>query len=242
MSTFVLVHGAWRGGWLWKRVRRALQEQGHEVFTPALTGAGERSHLLSKDVNLDTHIKDVVNLVEWEDLSDIILCGHSYGGCVVTGAADRIADRIAALVYLDAFVPDNGQCLHDTLPPEARDAQVQGAKQFGEGWKVPPITATEFNVNLKDREMMDRKGTMQSLATFQQPLHLTGAIERIKDVTYVLATGWAPSPFPQFYEKAKARGWKTLTLDCGHDVMLDRPEEVVKILVDASSRVGAMSG
>jgi pimeloyl-ACP methyl ester carboxylesterase len=218
-----------------------LQTQGHEAFTPALTGAGERCHLLSKEVNLDTHINDVVNLVKWEDLSDIILCGHSYGGCVVTGAADRIADRIAALVYLDAFVPDNGQCLHDTLPPEAREGQVQGANQFGDGWKVPPITATEFNVNMKDREMMDRKGTMQSLATFQQPLRLTGGIERIRDVTYVLATGWAPSPFPQFYEKAKARGWKTSTIDCGHDVMLDRPEEVLKILMAVSSRAATVS-
>ena len=116
MATFVLVHGAWHGSWCWKRVRKALQARGHDVFTPTLTGVGERSHLLSPDVNLDTHITDVVNLIRWEELSGIVLCGHSYGGCVITGVADRLSDRIAALVYLDAFVPEDGQSLYDILP------------------------------------------------------------------------------------------------------------------------------
>ena len=111
MSTYVLVHGAWGGSWCWKRVRKALQALGHEVFTPTLTGVGERSHLLSPQVNLDTHIDDVVNLIQWEELSDVVLCGHSYGGCVISGVAERIPDRIGALVYLDAFVLKNGQCL-----------------------------------------------------------------------------------------------------------------------------------
>jgi len=109
MSTYVLVHGAWRGGWIWKRVRRELQERGHEVFTPALTGVGERSHLLTPQVNLETHIADVINLIRWEQLSDVVLCGHSYGGCVVSGVGDRIPEKIGALVYLDAFVPEDGQ-------------------------------------------------------------------------------------------------------------------------------------
>jgi len=104
MATFVLVHGAWHGSWCWKRVRRALQARGHEVFTPTLTGVGERSHLLSRHVNLDTHIGDVVNLIRWEELSDVVLCGHSYGGCVVSGVADRVPNPIGALVYLDAFL------------------------------------------------------------------------------------------------------------------------------------------
>ena len=139
MSTFVLVHGAWHGSWCWKRVRRALQARGHEVFTPTLTGVGERSHLLAPQVDLDTHINDVVNCVKWEELSDVVLCGHSYGGCVIRGAADRIADRIGALVYLDAFVPETGRSLHDTLPQKTRDGQVDLAKAAGEGWKLPPI-------------------------------------------------------------------------------------------------------
>jgi pimeloyl-ACP methyl ester carboxylesterase len=135
MSVYVLVHGAWGGSWVWKRIRKGLQACGHDVFTPTLTGVGERSHLRSRQVDLDTHIADVVNLIRWEELSDVVLCGHSYGGCVVTGAADRLADRISALVYVDAFVPENGQSLHDTLPVEQREAQVQGALATGDGWR-----------------------------------------------------------------------------------------------------------
>ncbi len=116
MSTFVLVHGAWHGAWCWKRVRSALEKQGHQVFTPTLTGVADRSHLSSPEVNLESHIADVVNVIRWEELSNVVLCGHSYGGAVISGVADRIADRIGALVYLDAFVPENGQSLHDTLP------------------------------------------------------------------------------------------------------------------------------
>lgn len=235
MSIYVLVHGAWHGGWCWKRVRQALQGQGHQVFTPTLTGVGERSHLLSPQVNLDTHITDVVNLIRWEELSQVVLCGHSYGGCVIRGAADRVSDRIAALIYLDAFVPENGQSLHDLLAPEQRDAQVQGARQMGDGWKVPPITAEAFHVNVRDRDWMNRQCTMQPLATFQQPLRLTGEIARVKNVTFILADGWSPSPFPSFYQKAKAQGWKTLTMSCGHDVMLDMPQELTRELLAAST-------
>lgn len=231
MSVYVLVHGAWGGSWCWKGIRRALQARGHEVFTPTLSGVGERSHLLSKQVNLSTHIADVVNLFRWEELFDVVLCGHSYGGCVVTGAADQVADRIRALVYVDAFVPDNGQSLHDTLPADQRDAQVQGALVNGDGWKVPPIPAEVFNVNPRDLAWVNQQRTPQSLATFQQPLQLTGALERIKNVSYILATGWEHSPFPQFYEKAKAKGWKTLTMACGHDVMLDKPTELLEVLL-----------
>lgn len=237
MSTYVLVHGAWRGSWIWKRVRSKLQARGHEVFTPTLTGVGERSHLLSPQVNLETHIADVLNLIRWEELSDVVLCGHSYGGCVVTCAADRIPERISALAYVDAFVPENGQSLHDTLPPEARDAQLEGARNVGEGWKTPPIPAEAFNVNSRDRDWVDRQSTLHPLACFQQPLRLTGGFDRIGDITYILATGWNPSPFPQFYNKAKARGWKTLTLTCGHDVMLDQPEDLTQELLTISSQM-----
>ena len=231
MSVYVLVHGAWGGSWCWRGIRKALQARGHEVFTPTLSGVGERSHLLSPQVDLNTHIADVVNLIRWEELSDVVLCGHSYGGCVVTGAADQVADRISALVYVDAFVPENGQSLHNTLPAAQRDAQVQGALATGNGWKVPPIPAEIFNVNVRDRAWVNRQRTPQSLATFQQPLRLTGTLERIKNVTYILATGWEHSPFPQFYEKAKAKGWKTLTMECGHDVMLDKREELLEVLL-----------
>lgn len=236
MSTYVLVHGAWRGSWIWKRVRKELLARGHEVFTPTLTGVGERCHLLTPQVNLEIHIADVLNLIRWEELTDVVLCGHSYGGCVVTSVADRVPANIRALFYVDAFVPDNGQSLRDTLPPEARNEQIEGARSVGEGWKTPPIPAQAFNVNAKDRDWVDRQSTPHPLACFQQPVRLTGAINRIEDITYLLATGWGPSPFPQFYDKAKARGWKTLTVACGHDVMLDQPEELTRELLAISSQ------
>lgn len=239
MSTYVLVHGAWRGSWIWKRVRRLLQARGHEVFTPTLTGVADRSHLSSPNVNLDTHIADVTNLIRWEELSDAILCGHSYGGCVVSGVGDRIPDQIGALVYLDAFVLENGQCLNDTIPPNVRSERLALGKEVGDGWKLPPIPAEEFNVNPEDRDWVNRQSTMQSLACFEQPLRLTGAISQIKNVTYIQATGWSPSPFPQFHEKAKAKGWKTIAISCGHDVMLDRPEELAEYLLAVSPRRAA---
>lgn len=234
MSTFVLVHGAWHGSWCWKRVRRALQARGHEVFTPTLTGLAERVHLLSPQVDLETHITDVTNLIRWEELADVVLCGHSYGGAVISGVADRVSDRIGALIYLDAFVLENTQSIHDTHSAELRNAQLEAARQAGEGWKVPPITAEALNVNAKDRDWVNRQCTMQPLATFQQPIHLTGAINEIQNVTYILANGWAPTPFPPFYEQAKAKGWKTLTMSCGHDVMLDQPEELAEELLALS--------
>jgi pimeloyl-ACP methyl ester carboxylesterase len=233
MATFVLVHGAWHGSWCWKRVRKTLQADGHDVFTPTLTGVGERSHLVSPQVTLDTHVTDVVNLIRWEELDDVVLCGHSYGGCVITGVADRVPERLRALVYLDAFILENGQGLHDVLPPEVATGQQQTANDKGNGWLVPPITAEFFRVNAADRAWVDRQCTPQPLATFQHRLRLRHAIPPAK-CTHILATGYEHSPFPPFHALAKAKGWKTLTIDCGHDVMLDRPAELVAMLRDAA--------
>jgi pimeloyl-ACP methyl ester carboxylesterase len=228
MAVFVLVHGAWHGSWCWKRVRRLLSEKGQEVFTPTLTGVGERSHLASREVNLETHIMDVVNLIRWEELADVVLCGHSYGGCVVTGAADRVADRIRALVYLDAFVLQDGEYLYQHVPAGQQAGML-------EGWKVPPIPAEVFKVNAADRDWVDRQCTVQPVETFRQPLELTGAVNRIKNVRFILASGFtAGSPFPPFYEQARANGWETRTIACGHDVMLDRPEELTALLIEAA--------
>jgi pimeloyl-ACP methyl ester carboxylesterase len=201
------------------------------VFTPTLTGVAERSHLLSPDVNLDTHIEDVVNLFRWEDLSGVVLCGHSYSGCVITGVADRLPDRIGALVYLDAFVPEDGQSLYDILPSSYKAPQLEAAQRDGEGWKVPPIPAEVFNVNASDRAWVNRQYTVQSIATFQQVIKLSGRDNPVKQITFILATEFPNSPFPVFYDRAKARGWNTLTMSCGHDVMLDRPEELTGALL-----------
>jgi pimeloyl-ACP methyl ester carboxylesterase len=231
MATFVLVHGAWHGSWCWKRVRKALLALGHEVFTPTLTGVGERAHLLAPHVNLDTHIDDVVNLIRWEELSDVVLCGHSYGGCVVSGVADRIPGKLRELIYLDAFVLHDGESAHDTLPRDQMNLQLELTRQHGEGWKVPPIPAEVFGVNSQDREWVNRQCTVQPLATFQQAIKLRGAAEAIKPTTFILADGWSDSPFPQYCQRAKAKGWRTLSISCGHDVMLDRPEELTSVLL-----------
>ena len=238
MSKFVLVQGAWHGSWCWNRVRRALQALGHDVFTPTLTGLAERSHLLSREVNLQTHIDDVANLIRWQELSNVILCGHSSGGCVISGVADLLPDRIAALVFLDAFILKGGQCLCDTIPPEARDGQLALAQQFGEGWRVPPIPAEVFNVNAKDRAWVDSQCTPQPLAVFQQPIHLRGGFAEIEDISFIRASGWANSPFLPFYEQAKANGWKTREMACGHDVMLDQPEALAQELLSIASLGG----
>jgi len=232
MATYVLVHGAWHGSWCWKRVRKALQTAGHEVFTPTLTGVGERSHLASPSINLETHISDVLNLIRWEELSDIILCGHSYAGCVISGVADRIPEKIRALIYLDAFVLENGECLQDLLPEEQVQATREQVTATGEGWKVAPIPAEVFRVNSRDAAWMDAQCTPQSLACFVQPIKLTGGLNRIQNVTHVLAVGFREgSPFPACHERAKAKGWRTHTMACGHDVMLDQPDELTAFLL-----------
>jgi len=241
MATFVLVTGAWHGSWCWKRVREALTRAGHAVFTPTFTGIGERSHLLSREVDLETHVADVMNLIRWEELKDVVLVGHSYGGLVVRTVADRMGDRIAALVYLDAFVPENGQSVHDLLPDAQRAGQLELARNVGDGWKVPPIPAEVFNVNLADRDWVDRQCTMHPLATFQQPLTLNGQFSTPRNTTFILAERFGGSPFQPFYERARALGWTTMTVACGHDVMLDEPQELTNVLAGiAATRPAAI--
>ncbi len=242
MATFVLVHGAWHGSWCWARVRRALVAQGHQVFTPTLTGVGERSHLLSRDVDLQVHVDDVVNLIRWEELDEVILCGHSYGGCVISGAADAAPDRIAAMVYLDAFLPEAGEALHDLLPDEQREMQLGLAREHGEGWRVPPIPAAVFNVNARDRDWVDRQCTPQPLATFQQKLRLCGGPARIARNHFIFASGWEGTPFTGSYRRAKARGWTTSEIASGHDVMLDEPEALGAELIAVAEGAGAAEG
>ena len=205
MTTFVLVHGAWHGSWCWKRVRKALQAEGHDVFTPTLTGVAERSHLISPQVNLDTHIADVVNLIRWEELDDVVLCGHSYGGCVITGVADRVAERLRALVYLDAFILENGQGLHDVLPREVAEAQVRGTQRDRRRLAACRRSPrSSFRSIVADRAWADRQCTPQPLATFQQPCASTERFPPRSARTFC-ATGYEHSPFPPFHEIAKAQ-------------------------------------
>jgi pimeloyl-ACP methyl ester carboxylesterase len=227
MTDYVLVHGAWHGSWCWTRVRRLLAA-GHRVFTPTLTGLGERSHLLSRDVGLDTHIADVANLIIWEDLRDIVLVGHSYGGMVVRHVADRMPDRIRSLVYLDAFVPENGKTLFDYLPDNG-ESDRKLAMAHGDGWRVPPRSASFFGVNAADAAWVDRQCTMHPLSSFEAPAQISGTCDAIANIGYILATGF-DSPFGQFAARAAERDWWREELACGHDVMLDMPNELAALL------------
>jgi pimeloyl-ACP methyl ester carboxylesterase len=227
MTHYVLVHGAWHCSWCWKRVRELLTAKGHHVFTPTLTGLGDRAHLLSRDVSLDTHIADVVNLLLWEDIRDIVLVGHSYGGMAVRHVADQLPDRVRSLVYLDAFIPENGKSLTDYLPDCGKHFR-ELARIEGDGWKVPPIPASILAVNAMDAAWVDRQCTMHPLASFEAAAHFssrdTGAT-----VGYILARGW-DGPFAQFYQLSGQRGWWREELACGHDVMLDMPNELATLL------------
>jgi pimeloyl-ACP methyl ester carboxylesterase len=232
-KTFVLVHGAWHGGWCWRRVADLLEERGHKVFTPTLTGLGERSHLIGGDIKMDTHVADVVNVVRWENLDGIVLVAHSYGGFPVTGAVEQILDRVAAVVFLDAFVPQDGQKSLDTASDFSRKATLEALAQGGQS--RPPPAAEVFAVNERDRAWVDSKLTPQPVGVALQPLKLTGACERVPKKTYIRAPRYKQPHFDGCYAAKKADpSWRTYEVPCGHDVMIDMPERLVEILLEVS--------
>jgi pimeloyl-ACP methyl ester carboxylesterase len=231
MATFVLVHGAWHGGWCWRRVADRLTVAGHRVFAPTLTGLADRSHLAGCGVDLSTHIADVVNLIRWEKLTDVVLCGHSYGGFVISGVADTLGATIASLVYLDAFYPADG----DTMTgARVRTAEVV-AKLLVEGaTAIPPIPAATFNVNAADRAYVDAQCTPQPIATFTQKIALSEGWTETARKIYVRAEGYESPPFDAFHTRFQADpAWTTHGLPCGHDVMLDEPDALTAILLAA---------
>ncbi len=229
--TFVLVHGAWHGGWCWKRVSEMLGDSGHEVYTPTLTGLGERSHLLDAKVNLATHVTDVVNLLKWEELNDVVLVGHSYGGTVISGVAEQMHAAISTLVFLDAFVPESGESLADLASPAIREA-IGAAMQRGDVAMKPPPAAL-FRVNEKDRAWIDAKCTPHPVATLSDKPTLTGARDRIATRAYIRAKEYPNPTFDKYYAALKARdGWRTYEMACGHDAMVDMPERLTEILLE----------
>ena len=231
--TFVLVHGAWHGGWCWRRVSDRLEKLGHKVFTPTLTGVGERSHLIGPNVNLSTHVTDIVNLIQWEDLSDIVLCGHSYGGMVISGVAEKMAAAIRSIVFLDAFVPENGDAVINLTGPMVQKA-LQGALEKGD-LGVPPRPAEAFGVNAADRAWVDAKCVPQPVGTFTEKMTLTGARERIGKKAYIRAASYANPGFDQALERLKNNAaWRTYGVPCGHDVMVDMPERLTEILLEVA--------
>ena len=237
MATFVLVHGAWHGAWCWRRVARLLARDGHDVFTPTLTGLGERSHLLSPDIDLDTHILDVANEIKWQELKDVVLVGHSYGGMVISGVAERAGKAIAAFVMLDAFFSENGEALIDLTAGPVHEALLAAAKSGATS--LPPRSAAAFKVNDNDRAWVDAQCTPQPIGCMLQKLTLTGARERIVHHAYIRATAYPSEPFDRGLAKARAQGWRTYEVPCGHDVMLDEPERLAAILTEVAARAVA---
>jgi len=217
MSTFVFVAGGWRGGWTFKPIARALRNRGHEVYTPTLTGLGERAHLAYARPNLDTHILDLENVLSYERLEDVILCGHSYAGMVVTGVADRMPEKLAALVYVDAFVPDDGDAWWGLAGDYFRKLAIDGSSGDGFGVTPPPGT--------------DPRRVPHPLATFRQAIRLTGRWQEVREKLYIYATGWDATPFTSTYERLKGnRDWTVKTLPTGHDVFGQAPNDLLKLL------------
>ncbi len=234
-AVFVLVHGAWHGGWCWRRVADLLTGRGHKVFTPTLTGVADRSHLADPAIDLSTHVRDVANLLKWEGLSNVVLCGHSYGGMVISSVAEVASEgAIGSIVFLDAFVPANGRSLlsYTTEPGREGGPMVEEGEATG---FVTPIPAAVFGVNDKDSAWVDAQCTPQSYRTFTEKPKLTGARERIARKAFILATGYPALAFPVFAEKLKADpAWAYYEAHCGHDVMLDAPELLADILEECA--------
>jgi len=228
MSVFVFVHGGWGGGWEWRDVADRVREAGHDVHRPTLTGLGERRHLLSPTVRLETHVEDVVNLLWFEDLHEVVLCGHSYGGMVVTCVADRVPERLAHVVYLDAFVPRSGESLLDLVPAPFADMI---RSRSGDGVPMPlPRDRLEATVGVwyADR-LVDHP-----FATFADTVELTGTGAAIPR-TYIRCTE-SDAPVDASAERARAYGWHVRELATHHDAQVDDPAALVELLLEITAR------
>lgn len=237
MAIFVLVHGAWSGGWIWKKVTPLLRSAGHEVFTPTLSGLGERVHLAYPDLSLNTHIQDIVNLLQFEDLREVILVGHSYGGMVITGVADRASDHLAHLVYLDAFVPMDNQSLHDLVPAGARPYDYALAQQRGNGWRIPLYPEQTIGTD-EDMHWLTTRWTDQPLLTFDQPIHLSNShATSLLPHTYIHCTQKPDDDFfAHFAQQFSGQpGWQVFELPTGHAAHVTMPHELVKLLLKVAS-------
>jgi len=217
-ATIVIVHGAWVGGWRWRPVADLLIDRGHHVFTPTLTGLGERAHLTSRSVNLSLHAKDVTNLIHFERLQNILLVGHSYGGMpvsVVTGLVPH--GVIGSLMYLDAFFPEDGQSLNDLVPP-------------------PRVNLVGFNAHMDAaaRAAYEERRTPQSMYCFEEKARVTAAREAIPQKTYVLASGYKNDTFAPVAEKLRQRaGWRVEEMPYTHDLMHVATKETADMIESA---------
>ena len=226
--TFVLVHGAWHGGWCWKRLAPLLRAEGHQVYTPTLTGLGERRHLAGPQVNLSTHIQDIVEVLEFEDLRDVVLVGHSYAGFVIAGVATQARTRLAHLLFLDAFLPEDGKRMMDYNPDIVQPQ--------GDGWRLPlPFPLAVLGVSdPADVAWETSKITDQPFATFTEPLKLPADSFAGLKRSYLLAT--KGEPFEAAATRATAAGFKVSSMtDAGHMLMITRPRELATRLMELAS-------
>lgn len=233
-KTFVLVHGAWHGGWCWRRVADRLEAKGHKVYTPTMTGLGERSHLMRAGIDLDTHIADIVNVFEWEDLTDAVLVGHSYGGWPMSGAIEKLLPRVSSIVYLDANMPVDGEVGTDGQPAASRQA-LEAALSPGEFSRPPPDVSSFQIADPKDQAWVVGKMTPQPIGVTTQKISLTGARDRVGKKTFIRALRHPSAPFDKALAACKAdKSWRVFELDCGHEVMIDQADRLVEILLEVA--------
>jgi pimeloyl-ACP methyl ester carboxylesterase len=237
VATYVLVHGGGHGGWCYQRVARLLQEDGHVVYAPTLTGLGERSHLLSERVDLDMHVDDVVRVMQFEDLRDVILVGHSYGGMVITGAADRAADRVGRLVFLDAANPRHGESLVDVAGPVINAVRPMG--QTVDGMELVLLPAPDAGLlygvtDPDDLAWMAERLTPHPWKCFEQPLTLTNedALWAIPQY-HIVCTSTLATREKDLIEKARAEG-RLWDIDTGHDLMITEPRRTADALMQVA--------
>ncbi len=237
MATFVLVHGAWTGGWFWWRVGKALQEASHQVLRPTLTGLGERVHLATREIDLNTHIEDVANALRFEDVHRVVLAGHGYGGMVITGAADREPARIHHLVYVDAFTPDNGQSSLSIAGPETAARLQNAAKEKGDAWQVPlPFKLDEFGITAEvDTRWLTHRLTPMPLKALAQPIALAGHIPPRLPRTFIHGANSTVPPFAELAARAKVTsGWRYKEIAAGYFSPVSSPKEVAGLLLECA--------
>jgi pimeloyl-ACP methyl ester carboxylesterase len=230
MATVVLAHGAWSAAWAWKKMRPLFRAAGHDFFSPTYTGLGERAHLARPEIDLSTQVQDVQAVLEVEDLTDVTLLGHSYGGMVATGVADRAAGRIARVVYLDAFAPKDGQSLFDLLGPKGEAHMRAGATKDGDGWKLP-LNPMPPDTSPEDSAWAVPKRRPQPIKTFEDKIKLTSG--KFPPRHYIYAKKAGPGDvFRQFAERAKSEaGWKYWEIDASHNPHITCPDVLMKLLI-----------
>jgi len=234
-KTFVLVHGAWHGGWCWGKVAATLRGRGHTVVTPTQTGLGERSHLLSKSISMDMFVEDIVNVLKFEDLKDVILVGHSFGGPPITGTADRVPERIKQLIYLDAAMLQGGQSVFSLIPEELVAARRKLAQDTSGGLSIPPPPAATFGLSDPAQQAwLTARLTPHPLGTYETPLTLKNKFGNGLPITYISCTDPAYPPLNASKEWARKNNIKMVDLKTGHDAMVTVPDKLTDML-DADS-------